>query len=79
MESPPQLHAYINNYPNHQQFLLQKKADWPHEAGIFYVRFPNHESGFILSITLKILPTIIGDGINSIQQLIEQDPQAQRW
>ncbi|MGX9457303.1 D-alanine--D-alanine ligase [Photobacterium damselae subsp. damselae] len=77
IDSPEQLHAYINNYPNHQQFLLQKKADWPYEAGIFYVRFPNQELGFILSITLKILPTIIGDGINSIQQLIEQDPRAQ--
>lgn len=44
------------------------------EFGVFYVRRPDEARGRILSITEKRLPTVIGDGRHTIEQLILTDP-----
>jgi ribosomal protein S6-L-glutamate ligase RimK-like protein len=44
------------------------------EFGVFYVRRPGDSRGRILSITEKRLPSVIGDGRSTLEELILKDP-----
>jgi pimeloyl-ACP methyl ester carboxylesterase/membrane protein DedA with SNARE-associated domain len=46
------------------------------EFGVFYVRYPNQEKGFIYSITDKRFPTVAGDGKHTLEELILADERA---
>ncbi|VAW62195.1 D-alanine-D-alanine ligase [hydrothermal vent metagenome] len=72
------LEAYLRNFPEKADLLLQKKINYEAEAGIFYVRHPGQTRGTISSITLKYSPYVIGDGNHSLRQLIEADPRARK-
>jgi len=56
--------------------LLQRYASGPHEAGVFYYRFPHESRGRIFAITEKIFPVITGDGRSTIEDLVWQDGRA---
>jgi membrane protein DedA with SNARE-associated domain len=56
--------------------IVQRFAEGPHEAGIFYQRFPGAAHGRIFSITEKIFPFIIGDGKSTVAELVWNDPRA---
>ena len=71
-----QLEEYISSFPQGARFLLQEKAPYQAEAGLFYVRYPNRRQGEIISITLKYAPMVTGDGTSTLKQLIENDPRA---
>ncbi len=61
-------------------FLIQELVDLPLEFGVFYVRFPNEENGFVNSITGKEFLSITGDGSKTIQQLILEKNRARlQW
>ena len=76
LQSPKQLTDYFNSFPIDARFLIQEKAPYFAEAGIFYVRYPNEEKGKIISITLKYSPMVVGDGISTLEQLIQNDRRA---
>jgi membrane protein DedA with SNARE-associated domain len=56
--------------------IVQRFAPGPHEAGIFYYRFPHESVGYIFAITEKVFPKIIGDGRSTIAELVWKDPRA---
>ena len=56
--------------------VLQRYAPGPHEVGVFYYRFPGASSGQIFAITEKIFPSVSGDGIRRLDELIWDDPRA---
>ena len=56
--------------------LLQRYAPGPHEAGVFYYRFPHEPRGRIFAITEKFFPVLIGDGQRTIEELVWQDGRA---
>lgn len=56
--------------------LLQEYSDLPKEAGVLYVRAPSDIAPSIFSITDKIFPSVTGDGVTSLGDLILQDPRA---
>jgi membrane protein DedA with SNARE-associated domain len=58
--------------------ILQRYALGPREVGIFYYRQPGAPRGQIFSITEKLFPEIIGDGISTVEQLIRADSRASR-
>ena len=61
-------------------FLVQDLVDLPLEFGVYYVRYPSEETGFVNSITGKEFLFIEGDGKKSIQQLIlEKDRALLQW
>lgn len=61
-------------------FLAQDLVDLPLEFGIFYVRFPNQEKGFVNSITMKEFLHVIGDGKSSLEELILSKDRAKlQW
>lgn len=76
IQSPKQLNEYFSSFPINARFLIQEKAPYSAEAGIFYVRYPNQKKGKIISITLKYSPLVVGDGISTLKQLIENDSRA---
>jgi len=49
------------------------------ECGIFYLRFPDNQSGKITSITLKKFLHIVGDGEHTIRELISLDKRAKNY
>ena len=56
--------------------IVQRYVVGPREAGVFYYRFPEESRGHIFAITEKIFPTITGDGIRSVEELIRADDRA---
>lgn len=56
--------------------ILQRYATGEQEAGVFYFRFPGESRGQIFSITEKIFPFIVGDGAQTIEELIHADCRA---
>jgi len=67
---------YIRSFPLGARFLLQEKAPYDAEAGVFYIRYPGEKKGRVTSITLKYSPFVVGDGMSTLKQLIENDPRA---
>lgn len=58
--------------------VVQPWHPGPLEAGIFYVRHPSDPRGRIFSITDKIFPRIVGDGVRTVESLIEANPRLAR-
>lgn len=56
--------------------VAQRYIPGPHEAGVFYYRFPHEDHGHILGITDKVFPVVTGDGRRTLHDLIAHDPRA---
>lgn len=56
--------------------ILQRFIPGPREAGIFYYRYPDEETGQLFAITEKIFPKVVGDGERTLEQLIWDDDRA---
>lgn len=70
------LEDYFSDYPRGASIMVQKLASWEPEAGVFYVRDPEEEKGRIISLALKYMPYVVGDGFHTLAQLIDLDPRA---
>lgn len=46
------------------------------EASVFYYRYPGEARGRIFSITEKVFPFVVGDGVSTIEELILADQRA---
>jgi hypothetical protein len=46
------------------------------EFGVFYYRYPHESRGCILSITDKRFPSVTGDGVSTIRELVLRDERA---
>lgn len=53
--------------------LLQEYCQGGLETGIFYYRYPDRTTGHILSITVKEFLKVEGDGVHSLQELLNMD------
>jgi membrane protein DedA with SNARE-associated domain len=56
--------------------VVQRYVPGPREAGIFYYRFPGEERGHIFGITRKEFPSVVGDGVRTVRELVEADSRA---
>lgn len=71
-----QLEAVISVYPKGAGLLCQQLASYEPEVGVFYVRHPQASKGYIASLTFKTTPTVVGDGVKTLEQLVSDDPRA---
>ena len=71
-----ELKDYVRTFPKEGKIILQKLVPYEAEAGIFYIREPGEKKGRIYSITLKYPPYVIGNGQDTLRQLIEKDLRA---
>ncbi|MEM7653820.1 MAG: D-alanine--D-alanine ligase [Pseudomonadota bacterium] len=76
IETPDELTSYFSDFPDGEPVVLQEYVPFEAEAGIFYVRHPDAESGQIISMTLKYFPHVIGDGSSTLRELIAADKRA---
>ncbi len=61
-------------------FIIQELVALPLEFGVYYLRFPSAEKGFVNSITMKEFLSVTGDGKKTIEELIiEQDRAVLQW
>jgi len=52
----------------------------PYEAGLFYWRHPTEARGRIFSITDKVFPSIVGNGVHTVEMLVRAHPRlAKQW
>jgi membrane protein DedA with SNARE-associated domain len=73
VRSPEQLAEYLSSAetPTIVQEYVSGK-----EFGIFYYRRPGQNHGRISSITSKVFPTVTGDGVRTLRQLVMADARA---
>lgn len=65
--------AYLLDFP--ETLIAQRYHPGPYELGVFYVRIPGEEKGFVFSITDKVFQTIRGDGRRTLADLIRDHPR----
>lgn len=68
--------AYINDFPKGGVIQFQQLSQWEAEAGVFYVKHPDSSKGAVTSLTLKYTPYIVGNGRNTLAELVAIDPRA---
>jgi hypothetical protein len=74
IRSAEQAEAYL--LQTSAPLVAQRYAPGPHEAGVFYYRFPHEVRGHIFAITEKLFPVLIGDGKSTVTELVWRDPRA---
>ncbi len=75
VRNEPQLQRVLESIDG--DCLIQEYVAGP-ELGVFYVRRPDDERGRIFSLTDKRLPSVVGDGAATVEQLILRDERAMR-
>ncbi|MEO6137497.1 MAG: hypothetical protein ABIP11_02380 [Luteimonas sp.] len=76
--SQDDLDDYITRFPEGETFLLQRYLPDPGEAGLFYMRHPDEASGELIGILLRHYPSVTGNGMDSIADLIARDARLRR-
>jgi len=76
INSQEDLTNYLASFPKNADFLLQKLVPHEGEAGIFYIRKPGLEKGYIFSMAFKYQPYVVGNGKDTLKTLIKNDPRA---
>jgi hypothetical protein len=78
IKTPADIVQYLNEIKI--DFIIQELVDLPLEFGVYYLRFPSKENGFVNSITAKEFLFVEGDGKKTLQQLIfEKDRAHIQW
>jgi len=65
--------AYLASEPG--AVIVQPWHPGPFEAGVFYCRRPDEARGRIFSVTDKRFPTLVGDGVSTVEQLLWEHPR----
>jgi hypothetical protein len=76
LHNEKELRDYISVFPKSATIIMQQPVLHKGEAGAFYIRFPTEESGQITSLTFRYFPHLVGDGENTVRNLISRDERA---
>lgn len=69
--TPEEVFAYAKK--SRVDFLLQEFIHFEYEAGIFYYRYPDSAKGHISGIVGKEFLTLTGDGVSTMETLLQKD------
>jgi membrane protein DedA with SNARE-associated domain len=73
-----ELRAYVASFPENATIILQRYVPFAGEAAILYARLPGDRQGRVLSLTFRYFPHVVGNGRESVRELISKDARA-RW
>ncbi len=73
-----ELRDYLAAFPPDETVVLQQYLPQDGEAGIFYARDPATDEGRIIGLALRYFPSVVGDGVRSVGQLVARDRRASR-
>lgn len=71
LQDEQELAAYVQQ--SKVNFLVQEFIPWENEAGIFYYRYPNEQTGHISGIVGKEFLAVTGDGHSTVLELLKKD------
>jgi hypothetical protein len=71
IENRQHLETYHKNMP--ADYIIQEFINYPLEIGVFYIRYPQNNSGKITALFSKKFPVIKGDGISTIKEILESE------
>ncbi len=74
LDSLANLQAYHHDMD--EDYMLQNLIPYPIELGVFYIRIPDQEKGFVTSVAQKGFLQVQGDGQHTILQLMTKDYRA---
>jgi hypothetical protein len=69
-----QLRKYHSHIP--VEYIVQDLIDLPIELSVFYYRYPNQQRGVVTGMIQKELLEVTGDGVATLEMLIQQHPRA---
>lgn len=72
------LRNYLDAFPRGERIVLQRWMGEAGEAGVFYMRRPGERTGRIIGMLLRHFPSVTGDGVRTVAQLMAADPRASR-
>jgi hypothetical protein len=78
VDNMDQLLAYLAAYPAGESVVIQPYLAQEGEAGIFYARDPETDQARLIGLALRYFPRVLGDGMHSIDALVDADPRARR-
>lgn len=76
--SAAELLDYFSQFPKGQAVIMQTLITRPYEAGVLYARMPGEAHGRVTSLALKTFPTVTGDGVHTMRQLILSDNRCRK-
>lgn len=76
IDEPAQLAHYLAHFPHDHALMLQRYVPYAAEAAVLYARLPGEATGRILSLTLRYFPHVVGNGRNTVRELIRRDARA---
>ncbi len=76
-----QSEAQLLKYHRHMTapYLLQAFVNMHLEVSVFYIRLPHQTKGTITALIQKNLLEVIGDGLSTVGQLLQQKKDADAW
>lgn len=60
------------------EYLIQKLVEYPMEVSVFYVRYPYKEKGTVTGFLHKIPLQVVGNGKDTLEQLVQRHPKANK-
>jgi membrane protein DedA with SNARE-associated domain len=72
------LQTYLAHFPAGEKLILQKFVPDVGEAAVLYARAPGEPHGSIISLAFRFFPHVIGDGRQTVRDLIRTAARA-RW
>ncbi|MFY0672703.1 MAG: hypothetical protein JXQ87_04840 [Bacteroidia bacterium] len=72
--SQNELNSYLNNHET--DLILQEFIDSPQEIGVFYYKDPYSGKGQITSVVVKRFLSVVGNGLLTLEQLMQNNLRA---
>lgn len=68
----------LEHYHKHVpvEYIVQQMVHYPIEVSVFHIRHPKEQKGVITGFLHKIPLHVLGDGIHTLEQLIQKHPKA---
>ena len=74
IDSKEELAAYHASVP--VEYIVQRMVHYPVEVSVFYIRHPKNNHGEITGFLHKIPLQVLGNGKDTLEQLVHQHPKA---
>jgi hypothetical protein len=69
-----QLEKYVVS--SKENFIIQEYVNAPFEFGVFYIKHPGHLRGRVTSLTAKRFLSVTGNGVSTIEELMQLNDRA---
>ncbi len=76
LDTPDELQHYHSLMPF--EYIVQQLVHYPMEVSVFYIRHPKDAKGIVTGFLHKIPMQVLGDGIQTLEQLILNHPKGQK-